>query len=97
MSEVNVGEFFYLAAKAFGVAAAEIALQRVHELPIEIVPVKSGDAMLAARLKARFPISYAHCFCANLAIVRNAPVITGDPDFLRLQQGGLLTVEWLGA
>ena len=96
MSEMNLGEIFYLVARNKGYSVAEGTLLAIEEMLIEIVPVAHGDVLRAARLKARHPISYADCFCANLAIDHQAPILTGDPDFLRLQTAGLLAVHWLG-
>ena len=96
MSEMNLGEIFYLVAKKKGYPAAEDTLLAIEDMLIEIVPVAHGDVLRAAHLKARHPISYADCFCANPAIDHQAPILTGDPDFLHLQIAGLLTVSWLG-
>ena len=96
ISEINLGELFYLLAKQKGIAAAENLLNAFGRTPIQIIPVAQGDVLRAARLKARYAISYADCFCANLAIDHKAAVLTGDPDFLLLQAAGLLQVHWLG-
>lgn len=97
MSEVNLGEIFYLVAREEGITASENMLLTMKQTAIEIVPVAEGDVLRAARLKAKYTISYADCFCANLAIDHHAPVLTGDRDFLKLETAGLLTVHWLGA
>ncbi len=97
MSEINLGEVFYLVAKQNGEAEADAALQSVIQLPVRIVPVSHGDVLQAARLKARHRISYADCFCARVALTYDAAVVTGDRDFLELERSGLLRVEWLGA
>ena len=97
LSEMNVGEIFYLLAKQTDETHAEAAVFEITRLPVRIVPVSSGDVLRAARLKARYPLSYADCFCAGLTIAHGAAVVTGDPDFLQLQRDGLLRVHWVGA
>ena len=69
----------------------------IADLPWTVASVDDALVDEAAELKSRYPISYADCFVAALAIRHNAPVITGDPDFLNLQERGLLAVHWLGA
>jgi len=97
LSEMNLGEIFYMSAKIDGQTSAESILRIISNLPISIIPVVTGDAVRAARLKALYPISYADAFCANLAVDHAAPVVTGDQGFLLLERAGLLTLRWLGA
>lgn len=97
LSEMNLGEIFYMSAKIGSQTSAESILRIISNLPISIIPVVTGDALRAARLKALHPISYADAFCTNLALDHAAPVVTGDQDFLLLERAGLLTLRWLGA
>lgn len=97
MNEMNLGEVFYLIAKEQGESVAQNALQTIARLPIRVVPVSAGDVLKAARLKARTTLSYADCFCAGVAMERDAAVVTGDRDFLELERVGLLRVDWVGA
>lgn len=95
LSELNLGEIYYVAAKLRDEIAAEALVAAIRQLPIQIVPVSSGLVMEAARMKARHPVSYADAFCAALAITESGIVITGDPDFVRLRDAGVLQLEWL--
>ncbi len=97
MHEINLGEVFYLVAKDRGETAAKHIGKLIEEVGVETISVRPGDALRAASLKAKYPMSYADCFCANLAMDHSAPVLTGDKDFLNLQSAGLLTDQWLGA
>jgi predicted nucleic acid-binding protein len=97
MSEMNLGEVFYLVAKHKGdIPRAEAALRIIHRLPIQFVPVEDGTVLRAARLKAQYQLSYADCFCALLAIEYDASILTGDPDFQKLASDGVLKVDWVG-
>jgi predicted nucleic acid-binding protein len=63
---------------------------------IELVPVDVGDLELirqAAAFKATKKMSYADCFAAALAKLRNAELLTGDRDFKAVESD--LKVGWL--
>jgi ribonuclease VapC len=95
MSVVNAGEVFYLVAKARGEEAAQAVLRNLQDRPLEIVSVPDALVMEAAKLKARYPISFADAFAAATAIGRNAPLVTGDPDMRYIEPEGL-RLEWAG-
>ncbi len=97
MSTINQGEIFYLSCGLWGEARADSILSQLHVLPIEVVHPISRDVLSAARIKSRFKIAYADAFAAILGIEFGASVLTGDPDFLRLREEDLISVEWLGA
>jgi len=47
----------------------------------------------AAKIKAEHPLSFADCFAATLARKHDASIVTGDPEFKKIEH--LVTVEWL--
>ncbi len=47
----------------------------------------------AAKLKGRFRIAYADWFAAALALEMNAPLVTGDSDFRRIEEK--LAIKWI--
>jgi ribonuclease VapC len=53
----------------------------------------ADDIWRAASLKGRFPISYADAFVAALAQKHNCPLMTGDPEFRRVDR---LELDWIG-
>ena len=75
---MNLGEVFYLCAKARDLAYGERVLENLR---VRVGAVSAGDDLVlhAARLKARHPISYADAFAAATAMLRDAPLVTGDP------------------
>jgi ribonuclease VapC len=93
---INLGEVYYLSAKAESLAAAGRVLKELRAMPLEVWPVSEELVMKAAELKARFPISYADAFAAATAIAASAPLVTGDREFRRLERAGLLKLEWAG-
>lgn len=93
MSTINWGEVYYCLARARGLEAAEEAVRVIVQLPITLVSPDSEAVLEAARLKAQHAISFADCFAAALAQRHNGPLVTGDPDFRRLEPS--LSVRWL--
>jgi len=96
MSVINWGEIYYSIIRG---ASQEIADSKAHEIAgmrIELVPVDAGDLELirqAAVFKATKKMSYADCFAAALAKVRNAELVTGDRDFKTVESD--LKIHWL--
>lgn len=72
---------------------AEEFLRRLETLPIQRVANAFADILEAARMKARFPISYADAFAVATAIRTNAVIVTGDPGFQSVSH--LVQIDWL--
>jgi predicted nucleic acid-binding protein len=94
MSAINYGEVFYGAINEHGEAAAMESLALVNQFPIEIILPTMEHVTQAARFKSLGGISYADCFAAALALERDIPVLTGDPEFHILESRGV-KVKWL--
>ena len=73
---------------------AEDTLLRILDGPIDVVVPDLDTTLLAARFKAGGGISYADCFAGALASRSNLPVLTGDPEFSRLESYGV-QVQWI--
>ena len=93
MNEINIGEVYYITARTRSLELAEDFLNRLETLPVQIVTNSYAHVLEAARLKARLPISYADAFAVATAIRMNAAIVTGDPEFRRVEQ--LVSVNWL--
>lgn len=93
MNEINIGEVYYVTAKDRSMDRAEEFLHRLETLPIQPVSNSFADVLEAARIKARFPISYADAFVVATAVRMNAAVVTGDPEFQSVPH--LVTIVWL--
>jgi predicted nucleic acid-binding protein len=97
MSVINWGEIYYSIMRG---ASQEIADSKAHEIAgmrIELVPVETRDLELirqAAVFKATKKMSYADCFAAALAKIKNAELVTGDPDF-KVVESELRKIRWL--
>jgi len=93
MSVVNLAEVMYRTERERGLQRAQEALAKVLEYPIELFDVDLELALAAAHIKASHSVALADCFAAALAQRLGAAVLTGDPDFQRLE--GAVAVEWL--
>jgi len=96
MSVVNWGEIYYSILRG---ASAEMAESKSHEIAgmqIKLVPVDADDLELvrqAAAFKATRKMSYADCFAAALAKIKNAELVTGDREFKQLARD--VKIHWL--
>jgi len=97
MSVVNWGEIYYSILRG---ASQELADAKAHEIAgmqIELVPVDADDLELvrqAAAFKATRKMSYADCFAAALAKIKNAELVTGDREFKVIERE-LKKIRWL--
>jgi ribonuclease VapC len=96
ISLINVGEVFYLIAKRHGAAPAERFLADLAMMPIQSLLPDRKLILGAARLKSRYPISYADAFAAETARDQNANLVTGDPELWQLCQHEPIDLIWLG-
>ena len=93
MSEINLGEVYYLTIRRIGLEPAKENLERLLNLPIKIISPSSELILRAAEIKAQYAISYADCFTVATAEQLSASIITGDPEFKKVEP--LVTVEWI--
>ena len=93
MSEINLGEVYYLTIRRTGLEPAKENLERLSNLPIKIISPSSELILRAAEVKAQYAISYADCFAVATAEQLSASIITGDPEFKKVDS--LVSVEWI--
>lgn len=93
MTEVNYAEVKYITVRKDGRKRWERVAAELPVLPIEFEPVSRRLADVAANLKARYTISLADAFAAALAKEHHAELVTGDKEFIPLQD--LLKIQWL--
>jgi len=94
MNEVNIGEVYYILFRKRGREKAEYFLERVlPSLPLNPIPNGFDDVVEAARIKAEYPLSFADCFAVATAKKKNLDILTGDPEFRRVEK--LAAIEWL--
>ena len=93
MSEINVGEVYYVLRNNRSEDLAESWRESSRTLPVTIEVPTADDIWRAASLKGGFPISYADAFAAALAQKHDCPLVTGDPEFRRVDH---LELDWIG-
>ena len=81
MHIVNLGEVVYLIAKRFGWEVALRKRAEINLLPVTVVGFAEALFWEAVKLKAAYPMSYADCFAAALALREKAWLLTSDPEF----------------
>jgi len=97
MSMLNVGEVFYLIAKRRGAAMAERFISELPMMPLQTLIPDRKLILSAARLKSRFPISYADAFAVETARQQKASLVTGDPELFELAKREPVELVWIGA
>ena len=93
MSEINLGEVYYLTIRRIGLEPAKENIERLSNLRIKIISPSSELIMRAAEIKAQYAISYADCFAAATAKQLSASIITGDPEFKKVEH--LVSLNWI--
>ena len=93
ISEINLGEVYYQTIRRLGLEPAKKNLEQFSELPIRVIPPSSKIILSASEIKAEYAISYADCFAVATAIIFEASIITGDPEFKKVEH--LVKIQWV--
>jgi ribonuclease VapC len=93
LSLINWGELYYILGRNHGEPVAEEMVAGIEKLPIVIDGVDLQRVLAAARIKARYPVAYADAFAIALADELGAAVVTGDPEFHKVES--VVRVLWL--
>ncbi len=91
LSLINLVEIICTVERKLGWNTARETLQDVLS-PIQMAEA-TMERVLSARIEASLPISYADTFAVALAQEKGATVITGDPEFKRVES--TVNVLWL--
>ncbi len=95
MNIINLGEVFYISAKAKDVAYSERLLKELKRR-VSLTPANDQMVMNAALLKARYPISYADAFAAGTALLHKVPLVTGDRELKHMaESNSMLQLRWI--
>jgi len=94
MNEINVGECYYIIARGRGAEEADCFINTVlPNLPVKVISNSLKNIIEASRIKAEYPLSYADCFAVATAIREKAAILTGDPEFKKVED--LVDIMWL--
>ena len=94
MNDINVGETYYILARERGTEQADTFLNVIlPSLPIIVRSNSFEQVIEASKIKANYTLSFADCFAVATALREDAAILTGDPEFKRVQK--LVDIEWL--
>ena len=91
---INLGEIIYATKRTFGDQKKIEVLAHIERLGFTILPVPNSLIFQAAEFKAEHSISYADCFALASALEHKASIVTGDPEFRKVEH--LVNVVWVG-
>jgi predicted nucleic acid-binding protein len=95
MSSMNVGEVYYVMMRRRGKDAANLVEAAIYDHPrLQVVEADRARIRDAAEIKSLGKLSLADSFAAALALKLDATLVTGDPEFARLEAEGL-SLFWL--
>lgn len=83
ISAVNLTEVLYVSARYLGMDTAQQAVRAIQNL-VEFVPADEAQAHAVARIRTSYKLGIADSFAAELALRRNATLVTADPEFAKI-------------
>lgn len=93
MSVINWGEIYYNTMRVQGIKEAEDIITQFKKYQIQLIEADQELTYEAAKLKGKYKIAYADCFAAALSSRLKAQVVTGDPEFKKLDHQ--VSVQWI--
>ena len=93
MSEINLGELYYITIRRLGTESAKRFLEQFSTLAVERVPATWEIIESASEIKAKHALSYADCFAVAAALKHNATIVTGDPEFKKIEH--MVKIDWI--
>ena len=93
LSLINFGEVAYIIEREKGARRAVELLEDIRRLPITLSRIDEQRVLAAAHVKAHHPVSYADAFAIALSDELGATVVTGDPEFKKVES--VVAVLWL--
>jgi ribonuclease VapC len=93
LNVINLGEIIYSTKRDFGDQKKLEVLANIERLGFTILEVPKDLVFQAAEYKAEYSISYADCFALASAVEQKATIVTGDPEFQKVEQ--LADILWI--
>lgn len=90
---VNLGEVYYILGRRQGASEAKEVIEAIKSGPVNLVEATEEVVMSAAAIKMKHALSYADAFAAATAQLKNASLLTGDPELKSLEE---VSVLWIG-
>jgi len=95
ITTINVGEVYYMISRKSNAKSADLALDALLKFPLHIIEADLKLTLEAAKLKAKYSLSYADAFAGALTINRKAILIAGDNEFENLTKEPGFKVKYL--
>jgi len=93
INAINLGEIIYATKREFGDQKKLEVLANIERLNFTVLPIPNNLILQAAEHKAQYNISYADCFALASAIEHKAILVTGDPEFKKVEH--LVEIMWV--
>jgi ribonuclease VapC len=93
INAINLGEIIYSTKREFGDQKKLEVLANIERLNFTILPIPNPLIFQAAEYKAQYTLSYADCFALASAVEYKAALVTGDPEFKKLEH--LVDIVWI--
>ena len=93
INALNIGEIIYITKREFGDQKKLEVLANIERLQFAVLPVPNTMIFQAAEYKAQYSISYADCFVLASVLEHKAAIVTGDPEFKKVQH--LVEIIWV--
>ena len=93
INAINLGEIIYSTKREFGDQKKIEVLAHIERLHFTILPVPNNLIFQAAEYKAQYAISFADCFVLASALENKAAIVTGDPEFKKVEH--LADIVWV--
>ena len=93
LNVINLGEIIYATKREFGDQKKLEVLANIERLSFTLLSISNNLVFQAAENKAQYNISYADCFILTSAMEHKAIIVTGDPEFKKVEQ--LVAIVWV--
>jgi ribonuclease VapC len=93
LNVINLGEIVYATKREFGDQKKLEVLANIERLNFTLLSASNNLVFQAAEYKAQYNISYADCFTLASAIEHKASIVTGDPEFKKVEH--LVEIVWV--
>lgn len=87
VSLINLAEVYYRLYRMRGTRLADAFWREATEggLPLKVEEATALRVLSAARIKAEHPLVLEDAFAVQLAVEKGVPLLTGDPEILKLK------------
>lgn len=93
MNQINAGEVYYLVFKRNLTSDFDKFWRAFLMLPIEFIGNDFELVIEAAKIKSQYAISFPDCFAVVTAIKEGASIVTGDPEFKKVEKR--VKIDWI--